>query len=69
MRRVAGLEPGETAYVHMEQGAVVLENRATYTARIRREIADSWTGDPQVSVVDELAADRRAEAAREDDAA
>lgn len=70
MRRWAGLKPGETAYVHVDdQGALVVENRATYTARIRREVAERWTGDPQVSVVDDLAADRRAEAAREDGAA
>lgn len=69
MRRDAGLEPGETAYVHVEDGAVVLENRATYAARIRREVAASWTGDPDASVVDELEADRRAEAAREESAA
>lgn len=69
MRRSAGLKPGETAYLHVEQGAVVVENRATYAARIRREIAEQWTGDPHTSVVDDLAADRRAEAAREEGAA
>lgn len=70
MRRAAGIAPGETVYMHVEDnGAVVLENRATYAARIRREVAASWTGDPSASVVDELAADRRAEAAREQGAA
>ena len=66
--RAAGLEPGEPAYVHAENGSVVLENRATCVARIQREVAANWTGDPSASVVDELEADRRAEAAREEDA-
>lgn len=65
VRRAAGLQPGETAYLHVENGAVILENRATYAARIRREVARQWTGDG--SVVDELVTDRRAEAAREED--
>lgn len=47
----------------------MLENRATYAARIRREVAASWTGDSDASVVDEFEADRRAEAAREEGAA
>lgn len=67
MRRAAGLAPGETAYIHIEHDALVLENRTTYARRIRREIAEQWTGSG--SVVDELAAERRAEAAREEGAA
>ena len=68
MLHAAGLKPGETAYVYAEKGSVVVETRATYTDRIRWEVAANWTGDPSASVAAELAADRRAEAAREEDA-
>ncbi|MEK6440926.1 hypothetical protein [Pseudonocardia sp. T1-2H] len=50
--------------VYVEDGRVVIETREQLAQRIRREIAESWTGEG--SVVDELIADRRAEAARED---
>jgi hypothetical protein len=49
--------------VYVEDGRVVIETREQLAQRIRREIAESWTGEG--SVVDELIADRRAEAARE----
>ena len=68
MLHAAGLKLGETAYVHAENGSVVVETQASCAARIRREVAASWTGDPSASVVDELAVDRRAEAAREEGA-
>jgi hypothetical protein len=50
--------------VYVEDGRVVIEPREQLAQRIRREIAESWTGEG--SVVDELIAGRRAEAARED---
>lgn len=40
-----------------------MESREQLIARIRREVAESWQGDPDTSPVDELIADRRAEAA------
>jgi AbrB family looped-hinge helix DNA binding protein len=64
IRREAGIEAGTPLVVYVEDGRVVLETRARLARRIRREIAESWTGEG--SVVDELIADRRAEAARED---
>jgi hypothetical protein len=42
---------------------VVIETRDQLAHRIRRDVAASWSGDG--SVVDELIADRRADAARE----
>jgi AbrB family looped-hinge helix DNA binding protein len=64
IRREAGIEAGTPLVVYVEDGRVVLETRERLARRIRREIAESWTGEG--SVVDELIADRRAEAARED---
>jgi bifunctional DNA-binding transcriptional regulator/antitoxin component of YhaV-PrlF toxin-antitoxin module len=56
-------EAGTPLVVYVEDGRVVIETREQLAQRIRREIAESWTGEG--SVVDELIADRRAEAARE----
>jgi AbrB family looped-hinge helix DNA binding protein len=64
IRREAGIEAGTPLVVYVEDGRVVIETRARLAQRLRREIAESWTGEG--SVVDELIADRRAEAARED---
>ncbi|WP_238589382.1 hypothetical protein [Pseudonocardia sp. HH130629-09] len=50
----------------VEDGRVVMESRAQLVSRMRREIAESWQGDPTESVTDELLAERRAEAATED---
>jgi AbrB family looped-hinge helix DNA binding protein len=64
IRRAAGIEPGALLVVYVEDGRVVLETREQLAARLRRDVAAAWTGEG--SVVDELLADRRAEAARED---
>jgi AbrB family looped-hinge helix DNA binding protein len=64
IRRAAGIEPGAPLVVYVEDGRVVLETREQLAARLRRDVAAAWTGEG--SVVDELIADRRAEAARED---
>lgn len=64
IRRAAGIEPGAPLVVYVEDGRVVLETREQLAARLRRDVAAAWTG--QGSVVDELIADRRAEAAHED---
>lgn len=66
IRRAAGIEPGAPLVVYVEDGRVVLETREQLAARLRRDVAAAWTGEG--SVVDELIADRRAEAAREDQA-
>jgi AbrB family looped-hinge helix DNA binding protein len=64
IRRAAGIEAGVPLVVYVEDGRVVIETREQLADRTRRDVAAAWTGDG--SVVDELIADRRAEAARED---
>ena len=64
IRRAAGIEPGAPLVVYVEDGRVVLETREQLAERLRRDVAAAWTGEG--SPVDELIADRRAEAARED---
>lgn len=66
VRRDLGLAAGSTLLLSVENGRVVLESREQLVARMRREIAESWQGDPQASVADELIAERRAEAAAEE---
>ncbi|GAA4861732.1 hypothetical protein GCM10023403_27790 [Pseudonocardia benzenivorans] len=63
VRRAAGIEPGDSVLIHVEDGRVVIETRAQLAARVRREVAAAWEGTG--SVVDELAAERRAEARAE----
>ena len=50
--------------VYVEDGRIVIETREQLAERIRRDVAAAWTGEG--SVVEELIADRRAEAAREE---
>jgi len=64
IRRAVGIDAGTPLVVYVEDGRVVLETREQLTERIRRDVADAWTGAG--SVVNELIADRRAEAARDD---
>ncbi|ALE86605.1 AbrB/MazE/SpoVT family DNA-binding domain-containing protein [Pseudonocardia sp. HH130629-09] len=66
VRRDLGLAAGSALLLSVEDGRVVMESRAQLVARMRREIAEAWQGDPAVSVTDELLAERRAEAAAED---
>ncbi|MBC3190980.1 AbrB/MazE/SpoVT family DNA-binding domain-containing protein [Pseudonocardia sp. C8] len=46
---------------------VVMESLEQLMARIRREVAESWTGPADTSAAEELISDRRAEAAAEDE--
>jgi AbrB family looped-hinge helix DNA binding protein len=64
VRRAAGIEPGATLVVYVEDGRVVIETRDQLAARIKRDVAANWSG--QESVVDELITERRAEAAQQD---
>jgi AbrB family looped-hinge helix DNA binding protein len=64
VRRAAGIEAGVPLVVYVEDGRIVIETREQLAERIRRDVAATWTGEG--SVVDELIADRRTEAARED---
>ena len=66
VRRALGLSAGSTLLLSVEDGRVVMESREQLMARIRREVAASWTGPADTSAADELLADRRAEAAVED---
>ena len=64
VRRAAGIEAGVPLVVYVEDGRVVIESRTQLATRIRRDVAATWTGDG--SVVEELIAQRRTEAAREE---
>ncbi|BBG02274.1 MULTISPECIES: AbrB/MazE/SpoVT family DNA-binding domain-containing protein [Pseudonocardia] len=65
IRRDLRMTAGSTLLLSVEDGRVVLETREQLIARMRQEIAESWTGDPDTSPADELIAERRAEAAAE----
>lgn len=61
-REAAGIQPGDTLYVHVDKsGELVLETRTARLRRIRKLANPTGEKDS----VDELIADRRAEAARE----
>ena len=62
LRRELGIEPGDVLGASVEDDRLVLESRATILERIRRRF-DHITAD--VSLVDELIAERRREAERE----
>jgi bifunctional DNA-binding transcriptional regulator/antitoxin component of YhaV-PrlF toxin-antitoxin module len=64
IRQAAGIEAGVPLVAYLEDGRVMIETREQLADRVRREVAAAWTGDG--SAVEELIADRRAEAARED---
>jgi AbrB family looped-hinge helix DNA binding protein len=65
VRQAAGIQAGVPLVVYQEDGRVMIENREKFADRIRQEVTAAWTGEG--SVVNELIADRRAEAAREDE--
>ena len=62
LRREAGIEVGDTVIVHVEDGRVVVETRTQLAERTRRDVTRPGV---RASVVDELLAERRAEAARD----
>jgi AbrB family looped-hinge helix DNA binding protein len=65
VRRAAGIEPGQTLVVYVENGRVVIEERAHLLARIQDEaITAARAAGHTGSAVDELIADRRADAVR-----
>lgn len=67
LRSVLGFEPGTTVVAFVEDGRLVLEHRAHVLDRLQNDVlvaaARSGHGG---SVVDELLAERRAEAAGEE---
>jgi len=64
IRQAAGIEAGVPLVAYLEDGRVMIETREQLADRIRREVAAAWTGEG--SAVEELIADRRAEATHED---
>jgi AbrB family looped-hinge helix DNA binding protein len=67
MRRVLGWDEGGPLVMYVEDNRrVVIEPRAQLAKRTQQEVDAAWRGTEE-SVTDELIADRRAEAAREDE--
>ncbi len=63
MRRALEIEPGETLMAHIEEDRLVLERREQILERLRGELRGL---KPEgTSMVEELIAERRAEARRE----
>lgn len=66
VRRAAGITPGQKLVVYVDAGRVVLEERGHLLARLQNEaIAAAEASGHTTSAVDDLIADRRAEAARD----
>lgn len=63
MRRELEIEPGETLMAHVESHRLVLERRGEILERLRSELRE--VRPKGRSAVDELIAERRAEARRE----
>jgi len=63
MRRELEIEPGETLMAHVESHRLVLERREEILERLRKELRG--TRPKGRSAVDELIAERRAEARRD----
>lgn len=63
VRRAAGLEAGGKLLARVEDGRIILETVEAAVARVQK-LARQY-GSPDGSPVDELIAERRAEAARE----
>jgi AbrB family looped-hinge helix DNA binding protein len=63
LRQALSLDPGDVLIAHVDGDRLVLERRSAVLDRLRAAFAAVPRG---VSLVDELAADRRREAARED---
>lgn len=63
MRRILEIQPGETLMAHVEEDRLVLERREQILERLRGELRG--TAPAGTSMVEELIAERRAEARRE----
>lgn len=64
LRRAAGIEPGQQLVAYVEDGRVVLERWQHLLRRVQDRVAAS-TGHHTGFASEDLLADRRAEAARE----
>jgi len=67
LRAELGFTPGTTVVAYVQDGRLVLEHRAHVLERLQQDVlaAAAGSGHESGSVVDELLADRRAEAAAE----
>jgi AbrB family looped-hinge helix DNA binding protein len=65
VRRAAGIESGQLLVAYVEDGRVVLEEWGHLLRRVQDRVSASTAGHTG-SAVDELLAERRAEATRED---
>lgn len=63
LREALSLRTGDTLIVRAEDGRLVLEKREHILARLQARFAQV---PPEISLVDELLAERRAEARREE---
>ena len=63
LRHALGLLPGHTLVARVEEGRIVLEKREQVLARVKARFASAPSS---VSMVEELAAERRAAAQREE---
>jgi bifunctional DNA-binding transcriptional regulator/antitoxin component of YhaV-PrlF toxin-antitoxin module len=67
MRAELGLTPGSKVVAYIEDGRLVFEDRAHLLARIQDQVLQAAAAQGHIGrAVDELLADRRAEAVRED---
>ena len=66
LREAAGIQRGEAITIRAEEGRIVIESFAGAIRRIQEKFAGLKR--PGESVVDEFIAEKRAEAAREDEA-
>ncbi|MGA2248991.1 AbrB/MazE/SpoVT family DNA-binding domain-containing protein [Terracidiphilus sp.] len=65
MRELLGVKPGDTVLMDVEDGVLKIESYTTRVARIQEELAHLRR--PGVLASDELIAERRAEARREEE--
>ena len=63
LRKELGIQPGEQLIAHAEDGRLVIERRDAILAHLQSLFAHI---PPDVSLADELIAERRAEARREE---
>lgn len=67
LRQALGLVPGSRAVAYIDDGRLVIEDRGRLLARLQDEVARRAGASGAGSAVDELIAERRAEAAAEND--
>ncbi|MBI2164887.1 MAG: AbrB/MazE/SpoVT family DNA-binding domain-containing protein [Chloroflexi bacterium] len=64
IRKALGLNPGDTLTARVEEGRLVLEKRQHILVRLKKRYA---AVPPGVSLVEDLVAERRAEAQQEEE--